>query len=135
MMGKITKNKTTKYPFIFLTIFVLLVVVLVFCFYWFEFRPAQIRQECSWVKKRQDATPYVPAKNEEQLRAEGALDDCNLVSQQNQIFDFKSFCEHRNSVIINSNKNEKPAKPAKEWYDKASPAEYNFCIKSKGLTE
>lgn len=107
-------------------VFTFLFLISIFVFYWFEYRPTKIRQECSWVKKHQDATPYVPAKTEDQLREEGAFMDCSIVSTDT----FKDFCENRNRVLIGK---ETQAQPAKDWYDKANSQEYEFCIRSKGI--
>lgn len=116
-----------------------LVFILIFvglaAFYWFEYRPTKIRQECSWVKKHQDSIPFEPAKTEEQLRAEGVLDDCSQASYVGKTFDFNDFCEHRNKTIIESYKEETPEQPARDWYEKANIQEYEFCIRSKGITK
>lgn len=132
-------KKAKQQPIYFsivVALILLLVLIGVGAFYWFEYRPTKIRQECSWVQKHQDAIPYQPEKTEEQLRAEGALTDCSIPQKNanGEIFDLNDFCEHRNRVIIDSNK-EIQAQPAKDWTEKASPREYEFCIQSHGLTE
>ena len=132
--------KKIKPQIIYFSIGAIFILVLLLtgagAFYWYEYRPTKIRQECSWVKKHQDAISYQPAKTEEQLRTDGILADCTLPQKNvsGEIFDFKDFCEHRNKVIIDSNR-EIQAQPAKDWVEKASPREYEFCIQSHGLTK
>jgi hypothetical protein len=44
-------------------------------FYWFQYRPMKISQDCSWVKKHQDAVPTQPAMTEEELEAKNMLEE------------------------------------------------------------
>jgi hypothetical protein len=126
----------TLYFLIGAILIVLLLLTVAGAFYWYEYRPTKIRQECSWVQKHQDAISYQPEKTEQQLRAEGALADCTLPQRNvsGEIFDLNDFCVHRNKVIIDSNK-EIQTQPAKDWTEKASTREYEFCIQSHGLTK
>lgn len=106
---------------------IFLILILSTVFYWFEYRPSKIRQECSWVQKHQDATAYIPAKTENELKEEGTFMDCSKISTGA----FKDFCEHRNKSFGK----EVLAQPARDWYEKATTSEYEFCIKSKGLNK
>lgn len=104
-------------------------------FYWFEFRPAKIRQECSWVKHTTEAIPAKPAMTEEELKANGLIkNDCktsgyvgifSLPSQEN--------CSFKNNQIIEEYKTARAAVPAKDWYSKASDKDFDFCIRENGL--
>lgn len=111
-------------------------------FYWFELRPAKIRQECSWVKHTEEAIPAKPAMSEEELRAEGFIKDCGKegikfygeFNKYDKYFDdTQSVCESKNKQIIEGYKTARPAVPAKDWYSKATDKQYDFCIKEKGL--
>ena len=85
-------------------------------FYWFQWRPSKIRQECSWIKKHTDSlkgttTEEAQKFKEECLKkakTEFAVTLCNI-------------------DIAHS------PQPAKDWYEPAKEAEYNFCLHSKGL--
>lgn len=134
--NKLAKNmfkKSSALRLFFCLFIILLIVILLSAFYWFEYRPAKIRQECSWVIQHQEATPYIPAvpeKSKEQLIAEGVYQDCS--SQSGALL--KTFCEHKNRSF-EAGSPAIPAKEAKSWYDKATAQEYEFCIKSKGLNK
>lgn len=93
-------------------------------FYWYEYRPSKIRQECSWVSKHQDAKPEVPPKTDEQLKSEGL--DC--IESDNPFLTYA--CDSGNEIL----KKGSPAEPARDWFEKASEKEYEFCIRSKGIT-
>lgn len=107
----------------FITLFIALSSL---AFYWYEYRPSKIRQECSWVSKHQDAVSERSAKTEEQLRADGTIIDC---------IEPNRFCDALNESSIEEYSRAIPAQPARDWYDKASEKEYEFCIRSKGLTK
>lgn len=113
-----------------------LVIVLLGGFYWYELRPAKIRQECSWVKHTTKAIPARPAMSEEELRAEGMIKDDCKESGYVSIFSksFEEECERKNQQTIEEYKTNRPAVPARDSYSKASDKQYDFCIKSKGLT-
>lgn len=120
---------------VLLTLLVLLLVS--GWFYWYELRPAKIRQDCSWVKHIEEAIPTRPAMSEEELRVEGIIKDCTeSESGYKSIFSesFKEECERKNKQIIEEYKTDRPAVPAKDWYSKAQEKVYDFCIKSKGIT-
>ncbi len=112
--------------------FVTLVILIAgLAFYWYEYRPTKIRQECSWVSKHQDAKTAIPSKTEEELMQEGSFRDCTVTVDNSFGFHIdKDFCEHRNEML----KKGSPAEPARDWFEKASEKEYDFCIRSKGIT-
>ncbi len=109
-------------------------------FYWYELRPAKIRQECSWVKHTDEAIPAKPTMSEEELKANGLIKNCVVEETQGykSIYDkylaSKDTCEKRNKLIIEDYKTVRPEVPAKDWYSKAPEKTYDFCIKSKGIT-
>jgi hypothetical protein len=80
-------------------------------FYWYEYRPTKIRQECSWIHKYSNSIPARAGKSQEEI--------------QN--------CEKDGGTLCYLFSDPIPAQPAKDWWEKASPKEYNFCIHEKGL--
>lgn len=114
-------------------------------FYWFELRPSKIRQECSWVKHTDESIPAKPAMSEEELRAKSIIEDCKNPEGifrdckgpgYTSIFcgSFEEECERKNKRIIEEYKTARPTVPTKDWYSKSPEKQYDFCIKSKGLT-
>jgi len=101
-------------------IVVTLVSVLGVAFYWYEFRPAQIRQECSLVKKYSD---FVPGLTQEQADKE------NVQCLQGKNDDSRVF----NKYKVCDKKTPYPAHPAKTWDEPASTSQYQSCIHSRGL--
>ena len=45
-------------------------------FYWFQYRPSQIKHECSWVKQHSDAVPARPAMTKDELIHQGIIRSC-----------------------------------------------------------
>jgi hypothetical protein len=122
-MKKIFFNKT----FIFT---VLALILLGGLFYWFAYRPTQIRHDCSWVKRVNPSTPIQPAITKEDVEASKIKYNECINERKNRGDLFKGlFCD---SLL----KQERPiifATPETYWYAKANQNEYNFCIHEKGL--
>lgn len=98
-------------------LFILLSLLLTFgWFYWFQLRPTQIRHDCSWVKRHNDAIPAQEAKTKEQ-----------------QIKEWGDRYNPNNPYMIPTDVPFRPAQPAKDWWKPASPQEYSFCLHDKGL--
>lgn len=126
----------------------LLIVAGFSLFYWFEIRPARIRSECSWIKHHQDAVSERPAMTEQELSDKGMLVDCSKYIRKEPRYsgvfekyneEFEAFEERRhkilcsNETIINEYKTAIPAQPAKDWMEKATKEEYEFCLHDRGL--
>lgn len=92
-------------------------------FYWFQYRPSKIRQSCSWINRHQNATQAQPPKSEEELKKQGLFMECSTHAI------FNEFCEHHNRILIEG----EPAQPARDWREKASKEEYEFCLHERGL--
>lgn len=126
---------TFAHPLILGIAFILLITCI---FYWFEYRPTKIRQDCSWVSRHENAVPERPAKTEQQLRQEGLLTERNgLLNAVREARDEKNnvFLDAIDKARIEEYKQPVPAKPAMDWFEKASDREYQFCIRSKGITK
>lgn len=83
-------------------------------FFWFQWRPSQIRSECSWIHKHTDAVPAKAGLTQEEV------DACK---------EGKSGWDALNCDATKA----RPAEPADDWWQAATVNEYNFCIHSKGL--
>lgn len=112
----------------------LFLAVLAGTFYWFEYRPTQIRQGCSWVKRHEDAVPERPALTEEQLWSKGLLIKCTSETNPKTESAICNLINKSNKDTIQEYKQPSPAKPAKGWFVMATDDEYESCIRSKGLT-
>lgn len=117
------------------SLFILFVLSLLF--YWFQWRPSKIKQDCSWVKHHTDAIQAREGLTESQLKEKGMLVDCPLQTQQEgvQLFELykntpNCYFENRRTIELN-----KPIwyVPAKDWWEKATKDEYTFCLHDKGL--
>lgn len=115
-------------------------------FYWFQLRPAQIKHDCSWVKKTSPFQPAVPPMNEDELLKQGIISNCspeplifannknsNMFVKPASNLTIPRSCEEANQRKIEEYKNGKPAVPSKEWWIPASEDEYRFCLHDKGL--
>ncbi len=80
-------------------------------FYWYEYRPAKIKHDCSWINRHSDPIIARDGKSKEEIencKKDGGL-FCDLFSEST------------------------PAQPAKDWWEQATLKEYNFCIHEKGF--
>lgn len=95
------------------------IIAIVGWFYWYGFRPAQIRHDCSWVKKH---------AGEWLERTQSQYDECmnncknRPISDNSLLFSFPCSCEQPH-----------PYRSPIDWYEPASSAYYTFCIHEKGL--
>ena len=93
-------------------------IILVFgagVFYWYEWRPSQIRATCTWVKKHEDAKPAIPSRE--------------LPEAPDWM---KEMMEKRGMEYTNIEPAQ-PAQPAKDWIEPASQREYENCLHQNGL--
>lgn len=88
-------------------------------FYWFQYKPAKIKQECSWVFRYEPAKPAQEGKTRDEVIA-------GLSRIKDNIF---SKIELESAKPIPS----KGPEPARSWYEKATADEYTFCLHDHGL--
>ena len=105
-----------------LPISIVILFVLGLAFYWYEWRPTQIRHDCSWVKRHADAIPARLGKTKEEF------DKCEeeLVNNPNVRFPYLE-------ALSKCGPTAEPAQPEKNWWEEANKNEYDFCIHEKGL--
>lgn len=125
-----------------LALIVLLFSAVSLAFYWIQIRPAQIRHDCSWIKRHTDAVPEKKGLTEKELQAKGMLKVCPTEVPRRAdetSFDFYSrsvlgyrACEQGNWDVVEKHKPQKYV-PARDWYEQADRDEYNFCLHDKGL--
>ena len=109
-------------------------------FYWFQVRPAKIKHDCSWVEEHHAAVEGKEGKNEDQLRAEGLIKDCDEFGSGSDSISgvlpryagSREECEFQNRKTIILNKEVKP-EPERTETRKATDEEYKFCLHNKGL--
>lgn len=87
-------------------------------FYWYEFRPSQIKKECSWKTVHIDAVSGISPL----LKSVTSMENCDKAPD-------KAFCENRKKVLLS----DRNAKPARDETRLATSTEYSACIHSKGL--
>jgi uncharacterized membrane protein YhaH (DUF805 family) len=110
-------------------------------FYWFQYRPSKIKQECSWVEEISEAIPYRPAMNRGEMILHGVLEDCSKEAFANnpqwnspeKIALEEKLCEAINETKVKEYSVAQEAVPAKSWWRKATTKEYEFCLHSRGL--
>ncbi len=117
----------------------LLIIVSLGLFYWYEIRPAKIKHDCSWIKQHSDVIPEKQPMTKEELLNTGLIEDCDKKYPDNE-YSTKTFgniskelCQKKVKSVINEYSSFKPYEPAKDWEVKASNKEYEFCLHDKGL--
>lgn len=128
-----------KKHFIVVVLLVIVIGIGSVLFYWYQIRPAHIHHDCSWVKMHTDAVPAKIGLTEEQLKAKGLINKCIPEPTHSPGTDpfsisdnYSPWCDISNQQIMDKNKPQKYV-PAKDWYEKASQEEYQFCLHDKGL--
>ena len=95
-----------------ISILVIFLFIIGSTLYWFEWRPAQIRHNCSWIKRHSDAKSEITQEQYNKCEEE----------YSGSMFMAKYSCEEPQPFV-----------PARNWLEKANKDEYNFCIHEKGL--
>src|SRR5258708_9953537 len=122
----------------------------VFGFYWFSYRPTQIKKECDYVTKTKPAIPYRAAMTKDQMQKDGMIEDCDMSKNpfitafdpNNNLSD--TFKENRKQVflhscVVDNNKRiakytkEQKAEPAKQYLAPATTEEYKTCLRANGI--
>lgn len=113
---------------------VIVIIVFIGAFYWFELRPVKIKHDCSWVEKYSNPVPEITKQQ---------YDKCVVDQQQKSNERKKDYadCKARTPSSFfcdlfldpGSCANPRPAEPIKSWWEPASKAQYDFCIHEKGL--
>jgi hypothetical protein len=95
----------------------LLIIILSGSFYWFQWRPTEIKKSCSMIKMHKDAVPEVTADeaNKTNLKCNNSAIDA--------LINLRMLCNIKPS----------PAQPAKDWTVPATDKEYTSCLRQKGL--
>jgi hypothetical protein len=94
----------------FKIILIIAILIIVAVFYWYEWRPASIKHDCSWVEY---SLPEAPEITKDQYN------ECSVGKSK---IDIVLSCDSPH-----------PARPATRGWKKASEKAYNFCIHEKGL--
>ena len=89
-------------------------------FYWFQYRPMQIKTECSWIHVQNDAVPAIPPSD----FANETDTDCEINSQINRSWDDFNGCIEQAG---------RPGKPSEDYWTTASDYQYETCLRNSGL--
>lgn len=122
-------NQTMKNKNISIIIICLSLLIVGSSFYWFQVRPSQIRRDCSWTKKHSDAVVGVTQEEADRRKAE-CIERQNKNKESGMLSD--AWYELNVKGCEDTYKSS-TSQPAKDWYEKASEKEYDFCLHSKGL--
>lgn len=128
-------DKNMKKSLIFVTIIIVLAIISG-GFYWFEYRPAKIRHDCSWKTEyisEKPADPGITKEEEEKSKVDVEnckknIDDNNSSNQFNDLFKLAN-CEAK----IKTHRDPKPLEPAREEIVQTNKDEYQFCLHNKGM--
>ena len=120
-------NDFIKQNWFKLGILIVLFFIIFGGFYWYGFRPSQIKQECSWVKKHSDAITEITQKKYNMCVSRFSKRTTSPVPNglENSVQEF----------LLKEECGDPPrsAQPAKDWWESAPKEYYNFCIHEKGL--
>ncbi len=110
------------------SILVIIIITIGGWFYWYGLRPAQIKHDCSWVKKHAGVWAEITQEQYNKC-CENQKTNASYFNNLNTSSNFEKL------VITPSCFCEKPHayRPAIDWYEPATSAHYSFCIHEKGL--
>lgn len=118
---------------------VLCVLIVAAGFYWFQWRPSEIKKECSYTPR---IVAAVPELYQAQIDAERAAYDSCVKAHPSKplttdgdslwggIMVTDTACKN---LPTGYGETAHPASPAKTVYDPANTATYNFCLHAHGL--
>lgn len=122
-MGKFIKENWFR-----LGLLTILIISIVGAFYWYQWRPNQIRHNCSWTKRHSDAISEITQEQYGkcvQERNKCVID--NKKKSTNPTNPFLGLFDCPDCPPARS------AQPVKDWWEQANKNEYDFCIHEKGL--
>jgi len=102
---------------------ILVCVILGGLFYWYQWRPAQIRHDCSGTKMHSDAVM-------EMTQQQADIDNQNCINTEKSKPDFNP---NNSFNFIFCDEKARSPEPAKDWYEAATKDAYEFCLHNKGL--
>jgi hypothetical protein len=115
-------EKIKQYKYIIM----LALVIFIGVFYWYELRPAIVKHNCSWVKRHAEAIPAKLSMTKEDIKK---ADECD-----NQLDDNTNNTPALSKLKCLSLRWEpQSAQPARDWWEEATPVEYQFCLHNHGL--
>lgn len=122
-MKNFIKKNWFKISFLLIIIF-----VIYFGTYLLLVQPSHIKQECSWTKKHVDYYPGI-TKEEAEKHKERCIREANDYRAKSKLGDswYKLNMDACDKIKMIE------PKEANDWYEKATPDEYQFCLHSKGL--
>lgn len=118
---------------------IMLVLICGSLFYWYEFRPAKIKHDCSWYKVVDSSKPAQPAITKEEAQvSQEKYDACKKNSNQGKTTDLATVNIFADAMldcdgILKYEREAIPAKPETYWYREAKKTEYDYCIHEHGL--
>ena len=137
-------NKKTNWILISLIIFILLCLI-GGSFYWFEYRPTEIRKSCSYVKVTIPEVKEVTIDEAESSKEENTNCKKKIVSSGNctdidsrhsDLFDVEAFLRWMDCEDCDSRypiKEQTTYQPSREEYREASKEEYERCLRNNGI--
>jgi hypothetical protein len=118
--------KNQKIHFIILVFFLLTVSGF---FYWSEYRPSKIKQNCSWKEIYEEAVPARAARPKYTEEQKAAFKDA-ATNKNGDGIDWSSFSEN---IDVNEIIPAQPAVSAKNYWVATSKKEYETCLHQNGL--
>ncbi len=99
-------------------------------FYWFQYRPTEIKKDCSWVHIQNAAVPAVPPDN--------SITDAQIDALENKAKSttgewWESLNASAEANALRKEKAGNPGKPAEDYWAKATDEQYDTCLRERGL--
>lgn len=98
-------------------------------FYWFQWRPMEIKKGCSWIEKHTEAIPEVTQADIDQAKID--FPNCEKTHPKSAGLLFQSITCWKLETLATGSPH--PAIPSKTYSVAATPEQYSFCLHSHGL--
>jgi len=110
-------------------VLILVCLILGGSFYWFQYRPMEIKKECSWIEKHTEAIPEVTQAEIDQAKID--FPSCEKTYPKSAGLLFQSITCWKLETLASGSPH--PTVPSKTYSVPADPTQYSFCLHSHGL--
>lgn len=122
---------------------VILIIIIGLMFYWYEWRPTNIKRNCSQIEAIQPGLPARPAMNEQELISAGIIKPCddllvnidydNITPVEQLLIDAYEQCPSRNAAKVAEYSVPFEGTSDQYYMRNATDKEYQQCLRSHGL--
>ena len=121
-------DKIKKYK----EIIIIVSVIVLGAFYWFQLRPVMIKRNCSWTTEITPADSGITKEQAEMNKNVFDQSSCNTTKTVG-LESFKKYLNRVECLRLEKDTVERPPQPEREETTEATKNEYDLCLRQHGL--